>query len=80
MLSVRLFDRDRHGVEPTAYGRALPAGLAAFEELRQGVRAIESLATNGRELRIGGPDPMIAGVIPAIINRLSDNTHGLCFR
>src|SRR5689334_21953344 len=43
-LGVPLFDRSMHGVEPTQYGRALlKRGLAAFDELDQGVREIEFL-------------------------------------
>src|SRR6267378_8387395 len=41
-LGVRLLDRSRQGIEPTAYGRALlGCGMAVFDELRQGVRTIE---------------------------------------
>ena len=37
-LGVPLFDRGRHGVEPTRYGRALlKRGIAAFDEIDQGV-------------------------------------------
>ena len=44
-LGVRLLDRSRQGVEPTSYGQALlKRGLAAFDELRQGVKDIEFLA------------------------------------
>src|SRR5437763_17146189 len=44
-LGVRLLDRSRNGIEPTMYGRALlEHGLAAFNELRQGVKAIELLS------------------------------------
>jgi len=43
-LGVPLFDRGTHGVEPTQYGRALlKRGIAAFDELDQGVREIEFL-------------------------------------
>ena len=45
-FGVRLFDRSPHGVEPTVYGRALlKRGVAAFDELKQGIRDIEFLAT-----------------------------------
>src|SRR5215469_5990428 len=41
-LHVRLLDRGPQGVEPTLYGRMLVRrGLAAFDELRQGVGEIE---------------------------------------
>src|SRR5690242_350391 len=44
-FGVRLFDRTTRGVEPTIYGRALhKRGLAAFDELKQGIRDIEFLA------------------------------------
>src|SRR5262245_25516514 len=65
-FAVRLFDRSPHGVVPTIYGRALhKRGLAAFDELKQGIRDIEFLAnpTKG-EVRIGCPDS-IAGAILA---------------
>jgi DNA-binding transcriptional LysR family regulator len=71
-LGVRLLDRSRRGVEPTGYGRALlECGIAVFDELRQGVRKIESLAdpTKG-EIRIGGNEPPMLGMIPAVIRRL----------
>jgi len=80
-LGVRLIDRGHHGAEPTVYGRELlKHGLAAFDELRQGVKAIEFLSdpTVG-ELRIGGPDPMLAGLIPALISRLSRQYPRLAF-
>ena len=54
-FGVRLFDRSPRGVELTIYGRALlKRGLAAFDELKQGIRDIEFLAdpTVG-EVRIG---------------------------
>jgi len=54
-LGVRLLDRQRQGVEPTEYGRALlNCGLAVFDELRQGVQRIEFLADPAAgEVRIG---------------------------
>src|SRR5262245_31899494 len=57
-FGVRLFDRSPQGAVPTIYGRALlKRGIAAFDELKQGIRDIEFLAdpTNG-EGRIGWPD------------------------
>jgi DNA-binding transcriptional LysR family regulator len=80
-LGVRLIDRDRRGAEPTVYGRELlKHGLAAFDELRQGVKAIELLSDpTAGELRIGGPDSMVAGMIPAIVSRLSRQYPRLTF-
>src|SRR5829696_6373289 len=44
-LGVRLLDRHRQGVEPTAYGRALlECGTTVFDDLRQGLKNIEFLA------------------------------------
>jgi DNA-binding transcriptional LysR family regulator len=72
-LGVRLLDRSRSGVEPTIYGRALLShGLAAFNELKQGVKAVESLSDPATgELRIGSTEPMAAGLLGAIIEELS---------
>lgn len=57
-LGVRLFDRHAQGVELTMYGQTLVhRSVAAFDELRQGVRDIEFLsqAASG-DLRVGcGP-------------------------
>lgn len=72
-LGVRLFDRGPQGVEPTIYGQALvKRSLAAFDELRQGVRDIEFLSdpTSG-ELRIGCVETLSATLVPHIILRFS---------
>ena len=65
-LGVRLFDRSPHGVEPTTYGHALlKRGLAAFDELKQGIRDIEFLSDpNAGELTIGCPEPIAAILTP----------------
>src|SRR5215467_555383 len=71
-IGVRLLDRSRHGVEPTEYGRALlDGGTAMFDDLRQAVTRIEFLAdpTVG-EVRIGTHDPIMIGVLPALLERL----------
>jgi DNA-binding transcriptional LysR family regulator len=71
-LGVRLLDRSHGGVTPTPYGRAiLHRALAAFDELRQGVKDIESLndPTSG-EVRAGGTPPMAAALLPVAIARL----------
>lgn len=72
-LGVRLFDRSRKGVAPTASGRALLSrGRAAFDELKQGVKEIEFLndPTAG-ELHIGTSRAAAEGVVLAVIDRLS---------
>ena len=61
------------GANPTQYGRALlKRGIAAFDEIDQGVRDIEFLAdpTSG-ELSIGSPAGVAEGIVLAVINRLS---------
>src|SRR4051812_15070851 len=44
-LGVKLLDRTARGVDVTEYGRALlDAGTAVFDELRQAISRIETLA------------------------------------
>jgi DNA-binding transcriptional LysR family regulator len=72
-LGVPLFERSKQGANPTQYGRALlKRGIAAFDEIDQGVRDIEFLAdpTSG-ELSIGSPAGVAEGIVLAVINRLS---------
>lgn len=72
-LGVRLLERSPQGVEPTVYGRALlQGGIAVFDELKQSVKQIEFLAdpTVG-ELRIGCTEPLAAGFVPTVIDKLS---------
>jgi DNA-binding transcriptional LysR family regulator len=72
-LGVRLLERSSRGVEPTMYGRALlECGVAVFDDLRLGMKKIEFLSdpTSG-ELRIGSIEPLMAGFIPAILDRLT---------
>jgi DNA-binding transcriptional LysR family regulator len=71
-LGVRLLDRTAQGVEPTLYGRVLLKwAQAVFDDVRQGMNEIEFLAdpTIG-ELRVGAAEPMLAGLLPAIIERI----------
>jgi DNA-binding transcriptional LysR family regulator len=72
-LGVRLLDRTPQGVVPTMYGRALMSrGLAIFDELREGIKELEFLADPAAgELRIGCPETMHAGLLPAIMERLA---------
>jgi DNA-binding transcriptional LysR family regulator len=72
-LQVRLLDRTPRGVEPTLYGAALVRrGRAAFDELRLGVRDIESLADPGSgEVRIACTESVAAGVLPPAIDAFS---------
>jgi len=72
-LRVRLLDRNSKGVEPTIYANALlKRGLVVFDELRAGIRDIEFLANpKAGEVRVGCPEGLAAGLVPAIIDRLS---------
>src|SRR3954464_9909282 len=74
LLRVRLLDRSTYGVAPTIYADAmLKRSMTVFDELKQGVRDIESLAdpTTG-ELSIGYSNMIAATVFPKIIERFSE--------
>jgi DNA-binding transcriptional LysR family regulator len=72
-LGVRLLERDRQGIEPTRYGRALlQCGVAVFDELRQGVKNIEFLADpTAGEVRIGSNPLLASSFVSAVINRVA---------
>jgi DNA-binding transcriptional LysR family regulator len=80
-LGVKLLDRRAQGVEPTLYGRVLLKwSVAVFDDLRQSVREIEFLADPTRgEIRIGSTEMMNAGLLPAVIDRLSQQYPRLVF-
>lgn len=78
-FGVRLFDRTPQGVEPTIYGRALlKRGLAAFDELKQGIRDIEFLAdpTKG-EVRVGCPDSFAGGILAPFVEKFCGRYPGI---
>jgi DNA-binding transcriptional LysR family regulator len=72
-LGVRLLDRSRHGIEPTAHGQALiKRGIVIFDELRQGVSEFESLSDPSTgEVRVAASVMMAAGMLPVIVERIS---------
>jgi DNA-binding transcriptional LysR family regulator len=80
-LGVALLDRTPQGVEPTLYGRVLLKwAVVAFDDLSQGVREIESLADPAAgEVRVGSHEVMSAGLLPAVIDRLSRQYPRLVF-
>jgi DNA-binding transcriptional LysR family regulator len=80
-LGFRLLDRSPQGVEPTRYGRAVVKwGIAAFDDLRHGVKELEFLAdpTVG-ELKVGSLEPLVAGFVMAVVARLSRQYPKVCF-
>ena len=68
-LGVRLLDRSSRGVEATQYGVALARrAVAAFDELKQSIRDIESLADpNVGELSVGCPESVSAAILQPIV-------------
>ena len=72
-VRVRLLDRGPRGIEPTIYADALlKRSHVIFDELRQGIRDIEFLADpTAGEVRIACAEPFAAGLLPAVIDRLS---------
>ncbi len=72
-LRVRLLDRRPRGIEPTIYANALlKRSHVVFDELRQGIKDIEFLADpTAGEVRIAAPETFAAGLLPAVIARLS---------
>jgi DNA-binding transcriptional LysR family regulator len=72
-IGVRLLDRTVTGVAPTAYGRALlRRGIGAFDELRQGIKDLESLddPTVG-QVRIGCPEAIASGLLVKALDQFS---------
>jgi DNA-binding transcriptional LysR family regulator len=80
-LGVRLLDRSPQGVEATQYGRALlKRGVAAFDELKQGVQDIAFLSDPGAgELRVGASAALSEGIVAAVIDRLSQQYPRVVF-
>jgi DNA-binding transcriptional LysR family regulator len=69
------------GRDARCYGRAIVgSGVAVFDDLRQGVNQIEFLANpTAGEVRIGSTEVMSAGLLPAVIDRLSRQFPRLVF-
>jgi len=80
-LGVRLLDRHRQGIEPTEFGRALlDCGAAVFDDLRQGVKNIESLADpTAGEVRIGTTAFLAASFVSALVDRLTRRYPRIAF-
>src|SRR4029450_494532 len=72
-IGVRLLDRTVTGVAPTAYGLALlKRSMGAFDELRQGIKDLESLddPTVG-EVRIGCAEAIAFGLLVKVLEQFS---------
>src|SRR5262245_41972498 len=81
-LGVRLLDRSRNGVEPTAHGRTLlKRANAVFDELRQGVKEMEALSDpTAGEVHVGALAAMVAGLLPAVIGQVRPRYPRLVIR
>ena len=81
-IGLRLLDRNSQGVEPTVYGQALlKRAVAAFDELKQGLRDLQYLAnpTVG-EIRIGCPDSVPTAILPNMIREFCRDFPGIALR
>jgi len=81
-VGLRLLDRGPHGIELTIYGRALlQCGTAVFDELRQGVKALEFLTDpTAGELRFGCTETMAAGFVSAVSDRVTRQNPRVVFQ
>jgi DNA-binding transcriptional LysR family regulator len=81
-VGVPLLDRTAQGVDTTIFGRALlKRGVQAFDELRQGIADIESLAdpTTG-EVRVGCPEVIACGLLLPVLVNFSCQQPGIVVR
>jgi DNA-binding transcriptional LysR family regulator len=78
-FGVRLLDRSRSGIEPTAYGRALVArGQVIFDELKHSVEELAYLADPAvGELHIASTESVAAGFLPAVLEQFSREQPGV---
>jgi DNA-binding transcriptional LysR family regulator len=70
-LGVPLFERSTRGVKPTVYARAMmDCSVAAFDELKQGIRTLENLADPAAgELWIGCIESVSASMLPPVLQQ-----------
>jgi DNA-binding transcriptional LysR family regulator len=73
VFGVLLVVRNRQGIEPTEYGRALlDCGLAVFDDLRRGVKNIEFLADpTAGEVRIGCNPFLAPAFVSSVVDRVT---------
>jgi DNA-binding transcriptional LysR family regulator len=81
VLGVRLLDRSQEGVEATQYGDALLKWSAVlFDDLRQGVEEIDSLADpEAGTVRLGTAEGMPARLVAIVIDQLMRRHPRLTF-
>jgi len=81
-LGRRLLDRGRNGVELTPYGLALlRCGTAVFDELRKGMADIDFLSDPAAgEVRVGCSEPVSAGIMTAVIDRIAKKYPRVVFQ
>ena len=79
VLGVRLLDRGSQGAELTAYGEVLlRCGTNIFDEMHQGLRALEHLSDpNSGEVRLGCTEAMLFSAVPAVVRRFSQKHTGI---
>ena len=72
-LRIRLLDRSPQGIEPTIYATALlKRGHVVFDELREGIKDIESLTDSAMgEVRIACPEFLASGLITDAVDGFS---------
>lgn len=72
-LHVRLLDRGPTGIEPTGHAAPLlNRSRVIFDELEQSVRDLQFMADPSTgEVRLGCPENLALGFVPAIIERMS---------
>jgi DNA-binding transcriptional LysR family regulator len=78
----RLLDRGRKGIELTPYGNALvKCGAAVFDDLRKGLADIDFLSDpTAGEVRVGCTEPVSAGLMTAVIDRLARQHPRIAFQ
>src|SRR4051812_36165681 len=79
VFGAALFDRGGRGVALTKVGQALlEGGVAVFDDLRQATKSIEFIADPSfGEIRIGGNDAIIAGLLSTVFQRLRGRYSGI---
>jgi DNA-binding transcriptional LysR family regulator len=79
MLGVSLLDRSPTGVVPTLYAEAmLRRSVVVFDELKQSVRDVETLADPSTgELRIAAAESINATVVPRFVEHFSKKYPGV---